>query len=68
MSIDVTIEGDPSGVFELATWLDNKVSVPSNDLQQRLKKTSAESIEFWKGRSGEAFATALTRSPQLQIL
>lgn len=55
MSIDVTIEGDPSGVFELATWLDNKVSVPSNDLQQRLKKTSAESIEFWKGRSGEGF-------------
>ncbi len=53
--IDLKIPGDPAGIYALADWLDTKVSVPASQLRDRVKKTSAESEEFWAGRTGTGF-------------
>ena len=58
MSIDLTIEGDPRGIFELATWLDSKVSVPSNELRRQIRRAGNESRDCWKGLTGKGFRDA----------
>lgn len=58
--IDLTIPGSPSGLYELADWLVAKVAAPSQEILDRLSKSSDSSEEFWNGRTGDAFRDTAT--------
>ncbi|MGW9020156.1 hypothetical protein ACWGOE_01575 [Leucobacter chromiiresistens] len=54
-AIDLTIPGQPSGIYDLADWLDANVVTSTEEIEASLRKTDGDSHEFWQGRTGDRF-------------
>lgn len=61
MFIDLDIPGDPASIYELAHYLDPKVSDAAHELNRAVGNTSGDSMVFWGGETGTVFRDALAQ-------